>query len=74
MNEDIWIVVVGVLVFFAGVLGLKNYKRVNRVMFGEGGPGAGVLANGPAEFLILPMLGAIGIGALFVAVGIARLS
>lgn len=74
MNEDIWMVVVGVLVFFFGILRLKNYKRVNRVMFGEGGSGAGVFANEHAEFLILPKLGTIGIGAVFVAVGISELS
>lgn len=65
-----WLIVVGLLTFLIGFFGLFTYKRVHRFMFGENTPNGTPFSSGPPEFLILPMMGAIGIGGLFIFLGI----
>lgn len=39
------------------------YKRIHRAMFGRGGSDGTVFSKGPPEFLIMPLIGAILLGA-----------
>lgn len=61
------IILIGTVVCGAGILGSIHYRKVHKHMFA-----GSVFEKGPPEFLLLPLWGFAGIGAVFVLMGIFR--
>lgn len=71
---DLLLVFIGVVLFILGIFGFKFYRLIDSAMFGNYEKSETSNAGRPPEFLILPMMFAVLIGALFVASGINNLS
>ncbi|WP_157075528.1 hypothetical protein [Nesterenkonia jeotgali] len=58
------LILVGSLMCVGGVLGLRHYKKVHKMFTGS------PFEDAPAELLFMPLGAAVGMGALFVFLGL----